>query len=82
MLEFLTALLSRLSKTDAPEAYVMLLSSLAHAKLLFGDAEGTRVDIEESGKILDQLDDVEPIVHAAYYSVSADYYKVKHFSSI
>ncbi|KAF8332023.1 uncharacterized protein EI90DRAFT_2972088 [Cantharellus anzutake] len=77
MLEFLTDLLSRLSKTDASEAYVMLLSSLAHAKLLFGDAEGTRVDIEESGKILDQLDDVDPIVHGAYYSVSADYYKAR-----
>ncbi|KAF9514396.1 hypothetical protein BS47DRAFT_1343163 [Hydnum rufescens UP504] len=77
ILTFLISLLSRLSKTDAPEAYVLLLSSLAHAKLLFGDTEGTRVDMEESAKILDELDGVEPSVHAAYYGVAADYYKAK-----
>jgi len=77
LLTFLTSLLSRISKTDNPEAYVLLLSSLAHAKLLFGDTEGTRVDMEESAKVLDELDGVESSVHAAYYGVAADYYKAK-----
>jgi 26S proteasome regulatory subunit N9 len=76
ILTSLTALLSRISKTDAPEAYILLLSSLAHAKLLFGDIEGTRTDLDECSKVLDELDGVEPTVHASYYGVAADYHKV------
>ena len=60
----------------SPEAHVLLLSSLAHAKLLYGDLEGTRNDMDSAWKILDNLDSVEPAVNAAYYGVSADYYKV------
>ena len=54
----------------------MLLSSLAHAKLLYGDLEGTRSDIDNAWKVLDDLDGVDPSVNAGYYSVAADYYKV------
>lgn len=81
VLTFLTSLLGRLSRTDAPDAYVLLLSSLAHAKLLYGDMEGTRVDMDESAKILEELDGVETSVHAAYYGVAADYYKVSQSPS-
>lgn len=42
--------------------------------------EGTKTDIDESGKLIDQLDGVESSVHAAYYGVSADYYKVRRTS--
>lgn len=44
--------------------------------MIMGDDEGARVDIEESSKIIDTLDGVETTVHAAYYGVAADYYKV------
>jgi hypothetical protein len=79
MLIFLTSLLSRISKDETPDAYVLLLSSIAHAKLLFGDMEGTKTDIDESEKLIDRLDGIESSVHAAYYGVSADYYKVSPF---
>ena len=73
---FLVALLKRISRDNAPEAYVLLLAQLAHAKMILGDDEGARVDIDESSKIIDSVDGVETTVHAAYYGVAADYYKV------
>lgn len=77
VLSFLTSLLSRIDTEKSPEAHVLLLSSLAHAKLLYGDLEGTQTDMETAWKILDDLDGVDPAVNAAYYSVAADYYKVR-----
>lgn len=75
-ISFLVSLLGRISRADAPEAYVLLLAQLAHAKLILGDDEGAHVDIDESSNIIDTLDGVEPTVHAAFYGVAADYYKV------
>jgi len=74
---FLTSLVSRIDTTKAKDAHVLLLASLAHAKLLYGDLEGTKNDMDEAWKVLDTLDNVESRVNAAYYSVAADYYKVK-----
>ncbi|PAV15754.1 proteasome 26S subunit [Pyrrhoderma noxium] len=76
-LAFLTSLLSRIDIEKSPEAHILLLSSLAHAKLLYGDLEGTRSDIDNAWKVLDDLDGVDPSVNAGYYSVAADYYKAK-----
>jgi len=76
-LEFLTSLLSRINTDKSPEAHVLLLSTLAHSKLLYGDLEGTQNDMELALKVLDDLDGVDPSVNAAYYSVAADYYKAK-----
>lgn len=76
-LSFLTSLLARINTEKSPEAHVLLLSTLAHAKLLYGDLDGTRTDMDAAWKILDNLDGVEPGVNAAYYSVAADYYKAK-----
>ena len=69
-------MLGRIKTDKSPEAHVLLLSTLAHAKLLFGDLEGTQNDMELAWKVLDNLDGVDPAVNAAYYSVAADYYKV------
>ncbi|THH04133.1 hypothetical protein EW145_g5747 [Phellinidium pouzarii] len=76
-LNFLTSLLARIDAEKSQEAYILLLSTLSHAKLLYGDLEGTRVDMDAAWKILDDLDGVDPAVNAAYYSVAADYYKAK-----
>lgn len=76
-LTFLTDLLSRVNTAKAPEAHVLLLSSLAHAKLIYGDVEGTKTDIDTAWKVLDELSSVDPSVNAAYYGVAADYYKVR-----
>jgi 26S proteasome regulatory subunit N9 len=76
-LEFLTDLLSRITKDRSPDAHVLVLSTLAHAKLLFGDLEGSKTDIDAAWKILDNTDGVENSVNGAYYRVAADYYKVR-----
>ncbi|EIW56758.1 proteasome regulatory particle lid subunit RPN9 [Trametes versicolor FP-101664 SS1] len=76
-LQFLTDLLERVNTEKSPEAHVLLLSSLAHAKLLYGDHEGTKNDIDAAWKVLDELSSVDPSVNAAYYGVAADYYKSK-----
>ncbi|KDR77986.1 hypothetical protein GALMADRAFT_224393 [Galerina marginata CBS 339.88] len=76
-LTFLTALLSRIDTSKSPEAHVLLLASIAHAKLLYGDLEGTKADMDAAWKILDTLESVENGVNAAYYGVGADYYKAK-----
>jgi len=76
-LEFLTDLLSRITQDKSPDAHVLVLSTLAHAKLLFGDLEGSKTDIDAAWKILDNLDAVDNSVNGAYYQVAADYYKVR-----
>jgi hypothetical protein len=76
ILTFLSSLLERISKEKSREAWIMLVSSIAHTKLIFGDLAGTKVDTDECQKLLDDLDGVEPSVHAAYYEVAADYHKV------
>lgn len=60
----------------SPEAHVLLLSAIAHAKLVYGDLEGTKTDMDAAWKVLDTLEGVEGTVNAAYYGVAADYYKV------
>ncbi|KAI3603904.1 proteasome regulatory particle subunit [Moniliophthora roreri] len=76
-LNFLTSLLSRLDKEKSQEAYVLLLATIAHAKLLYGDLDGTKTDMDSAWKILDNLEGVDTGVNAAYYGVAADYYKAK-----
>jgi len=80
-LTFLTSLLTRISKENSPAAYVLLYANIAHAKLLYGDLEGTKADMDEAWRILDagdsRLESVESSVNAAYYGVAADYYKAK-----
>ena len=76
LLQFFTSLLQRLPTDKAPDAHVMLLATLAHAKLLYGDLDGTKKDMDEAWKVLDELPSVDNKVRAAYYKVAADYYKV------
>lgn len=56
---------------------MLLLATIAHAKLLYGDLEGTKTDMDSAWKVLDTLEGVENIVNASYYGVAADYYKVR-----
>ena len=80
-LAFLTSLLSRIDTKTSKEAHVLLLASIAHAKLLYGDLEGTKSDMDAAWKILDTLEGVDNGVNAAYYNVGANYYKVSTFYS-
>lgn len=74
---FFNELLSRIPTSKAPDAHVLLLATIAGSKLMYGDNEGAKVDMDEAWKVLDNLSDVESRVRAAYYHVAADYYKVK-----
>ncbi|KAF8073469.1 hypothetical protein FPV67DRAFT_1410368 [Lyophyllum atratum] len=74
---FLTSLLSRIDADKSKEAHVLLLATIAHAKLLYGDLEGTKTDMDAAWKILDTLEGVDNGVNAAYYGVAADYYKAR-----
>jgi len=76
-LTFLTSLLSRIDTDTAKDAHVLLLASIAHAKLLYGDQEGTKADMDAAWKVLDTLEGVDRGVNAEYYGVAADYYKAK-----
>ncbi|KZT50891.1 PCI-domain-containing protein [Calocera cornea HHB12733] len=76
-LGLLTSLLVRISVETSPEAHILLLSTLAQVKLLFGDLEGTKADVDKCEQVLDSLDSVEGGVNAAFYKVAADYYKAK-----
>ncbi|KAG6820034.1 hypothetical protein H0H93_006269 [Arthromyces matolae] len=76
-LAFLTALLSRIDNEKSQEAHVLLLASIAHVKLIYGDVDGTKMDMDAAWKILDTLEGVENGVNAAYYGVAADYYKAR-----
>ena len=80
-LAFLTSLLSRIDTKTSKEAHVLLLASIAHAKLLYGDLEGTKSDMDAAWKILDTLEGVDNGVNAAYYGVGSYYYKVGTFPS-
>ena len=73
---FLSDILSRIDKEKSQEAYVLLLATIARAKLIFGDTEGTKADMDAAWKVLDDLSGVDRGVNAAYYSIAADYYKV------
>lgn len=55
---------------------MLLLATIAHAKLVFGDLEGTKADMDAAWQVLDTLEGVDSGVNAAYYGVAADYYKV------
>ncbi|PFH49278.1 hypothetical protein AMATHDRAFT_63479 [Amanita thiersii Skay4041] len=76
-LNFLTSLLSRIDVEKSKDAHVLLLATISRAKLLYGDLEGTRADMEKAWSVLDTLDEVDSGVNAAYYGLAADYYKAK-----
>jgi 26S proteasome regulatory subunit N9 len=49
----------------------------AYFKLLLGDNEGTKEAMDKCEKILDRMDSVDLAVHASFYRVSGDYFKVR-----
>jgi len=48
----------------------------AHYKLIINDIEGCIASMDECEKILDDLPEIEPVINASFYKVSADYFKV------
>lgn len=59
------------------QAYSLCLSSLAYAHLLNAEQDKTKARLDECDRLIKSVDIVEPIVMGGFYSVSADYHKVK-----
>ncbi|KAI5283316.1 26S proteasome regulatory subunit [Ascosphaera aggregata] len=74
---FLTELAEKVNKPDCQDAYVFALAEVAAQKLRIKDVTGTQQDLATAQSILDTLDSVETVVHAAFYKVNADYYQKK-----
>ncbi|KAF8902866.1 proteasome 26S subunit [Mucidula mucida] len=58
-------------------AKVLLLATIGHAKLVYGDLEGTKGDMDKAWQVLDGLEGVDSQVNAAYYAKAeyAPYYR-------
>lgn len=61
---------------------MLLLANIAYAKLVYGDLEGTKTDMDTAWKTLDRLEGVDTAVNASYYKVAADYYKARIFENV
>jgi 26S proteasome regulatory subunit N9 len=66
----------KVDNTNTQEAYVYALVEAASLRLLLGERETVRKDLDAANKILDTFDSVDPVIHAAFYRVNADYYSV------
>lgn len=49
---------------------------MASVQLQLRDFPASRKRLDESEQVLDTFDTVETVVHAAFYRVNAEYYKV------
>lgn len=50
--------------------------AVAEIQLRLGDYEGARKKLDECEGVLESFDSVETVVHASFYRVNAEYYKV------
>ena len=75
-LEFMTTIVEKVNTSTAQDAYVYAMVETAALKLLLGQQELVRKDLDAAGKILDAFDSVDKVIHASYYRVNADYYSV------
>ncbi|KAJ1979980.1 26S proteasome regulatory subunit [Dimargaris verticillata] len=76
-LEFMRTIQSKVNNDDSQDAYVLAQLEAGHFELLLGNLDATLAALEASEKILDGFNSVEPVIHASFYRVAADYYKAK-----
>jgi 26S proteasome regulatory subunit N9 len=77
-LEFMTGIVEKVNTTATQDAYVYASVETASIKLLLGDGETVRKDLDAANKILDTFDSIDNVIHAAFYRVNADYFSVHH----
>jgi 26S proteasome regulatory subunit N9 len=75
-LEFMTGIVEKVNTTATQDAYVYASVETASIKLLLGDGETVRKDLDAANKILDTFDSIDNVIHAAFYRVNADYFSV------
>ena len=77
-LQFMTSIVEKVDTLATQDAYVYALVETASIKLLLGDGETVRKDLDTANKILDNFDSIDNVIHAAFYRVNADYFSVHH----
>ena len=77
----MTNIAEKVNTPATQDAYVYALVETASLKLLLGQVETVRKDLDAASKILDSFDSIDTIIHAAFYRVNADYYSVRPFSN-
>lgn len=75
-LTFLQSLADKVNKPASQDAYVYATVAVASVQLQLRDFPAARKKLDESEQVLDTFDTVETVVHAAFYRVNAEYYKV------
>ncbi|KAJ6788905.1 hypothetical protein PWT90_00116 [Aphanocladium album] len=76
-LEFLQSVVKKVDTEDSRDALVYASVAVAQVKLSLSELDEARKDLDAAERILDSLDSVEVIVHAAFYDASASYYQRK-----
>ncbi|KAG2202556.1 hypothetical protein INT47_012550 [Mucor saturninus] len=74
---FLSEIIKKVEGPDTKDVYVLAVMESANFKLKLNQAEDVKKAIDESEKILESFDSVEPVIYASFYRVSAEYYKAK-----
>jgi 26S proteasome regulatory subunit N9 len=80
-LEFMTGIAEKVNTLATQDAYVYALVETASIKLLLGNGETVRKDLDAAIKILDTFDSIDNVIHAAFYRVNADYFSVQSSST-
>ncbi|CAO1632193.1 unnamed protein product [Sympodiomycopsis kandeliae] len=74
-LSFLVAQANEIEKDTPP--HLLCSIEATHYKLLLGDLDSVKKDVDQGNKILNTYDAVETVVSAAFYRTAAEYYKAK-----
>ena len=72
----MSTIVEKVNTPATQDAYVYALVEAASLKLLLGQGEAVRKDLDAANKILDSFDSIDIVIHAAFYRVNADYYSV------
>ncbi|KAJ1950241.1 26S proteasome regulatory subunit [Linderina pennispora] len=75
--DFMTQITEEVNKPESQEAYTLATLEGAHFRLLLNDLDATRDALDQSEKQIDSFAHVDPVIHASFYRVCADYYKAK-----
>ncbi|PVV04850.1 hypothetical protein BB560_000641, partial [Smittium megazygosporum] len=62
---------------ESQDAYAFALLENGNFKLLQNDLDSTMETMKQAKQIISSLNKVDPVIHASYYRLNADYYKVK-----
>ncbi|KAJ2722654.1 26S proteasome regulatory subunit [Coemansia sp. Benny D115] len=75
--EFMGEIAEDVNKPETQEAYALASLESAHFRLLLNDLDSTRATLEKCQKMIESFSHVDPVIHASFYRVCADYYKAK-----